>query len=104
MVGWTNGSLHDAPKTYPMTAKTVSIALEGAYLKKNLLTSFECIFLVSCLVALGAEESPAEGGRLVGDAPAATGRERREMNREEVALRKVKANTVAAVACSNALF
>lgn len=64
-----------------------------------MITSFECIFLVSCLVALGAEESPAEGGRLVGDAPAAIGRERREMNREEVALRNVKANTVAAVAC-----
>ena len=36
---------------------------------------------------------------MVGDAPAAIGRERTEMNREEVALRNVKANTVAAVAC-----
>jgi len=48
---------------------------------------------------LVAEESPTAGARFVEDALAAIGRERRETKREEVALRNVKANTVAVVGC-----
>jgi len=73
-----------AQKTYPM------------------ITSFECIFR-DCVGAvewrLVAEESPTAGERFVEDALAAIGRERRDMRREEVALRIEEANTVAVVAC-----
>jgi hypothetical protein len=57
-----------------------------------MMTSFECIFLESTL------ESPAGEVRVLCEAAAAIGSENKDNVREEVALRKTEANSLAACA------